>query len=468
MTLPPLPPMWKHQAHELEVNAHKPRLMLHWSPRIGKTRTAAEFMTRKPEVRRLVVTAPLAVCPDWVDMLVALGWTVIPAFTTPVAKLTMLRQFRDTGTRFAVVINDDKISRGEDELLRWQPQGAIIDESHRCKKPTGKRSKSMRRIAFTAQYLRLLTGTPGPNHYGDLWAQMNAIDREAFGYTYASYRDKYLITDPQFPQRIMGHKNTDQLQALLLKYTSIVRREDVFGPDDWQYVARNVELPARARKLYDTFAKEWMIEGPNISADNVLERILRLRQIAAGFVSDKQSGVVEVLHNVLGDRLHADLDEVVESGEKAVVFYQFRWEGAQAAMRARADLGVPVYEVHGGVEGNERQRITQEFNTTPGSRIAFVQLQAGGTGISFADAAHLMFLSSTFSFSDMEQARDRVYAPDPALGKGKRRVVTSYRASDTIHAFIGQVLDRKGNIHEALRNSDREAIAYGRFKRSKI
>ena len=142
-------------------------------------------------------------------------------------------------------------------------------------------------------------------------------------------------------------------------------------------------------------------------------------------------------------------------------------EGAQASGRARVDLKVPVYEYNGDVGPDERKRIEREFNTTPGARIAFVQIQSGGTGISFASADHLMFLSSTFSFAEMEQARDRVYAPDPELGKGKRRVIYSYRAKDTIHEFIGEVLDMKGNVHESLRNADREAIAFGSFKRRK-
>ena len=453
--------MWAHQKRELEQNAHKSRLALHWSPRTGKTRAAAEDL-KKSGIKRALVTAPLSVCPDWVAMLEALGFEVFPAYKYPVSKLVELRKFRQQGC--VIVINDDKLDRGCEELLRFDPQACYFDEAHRFKAPAGRRSKAMRRLAFAAQRVRLLTGTPAPNHYGDLWAPMAALSREDFGYTYASFRDKYLITNPTFPSQVIGHKNTDQLQTLILRYASIVRREDIFGPDDWQIVTRNVELPSRARKLYDDFAREWMLDAPNLSASNTLTRILRLREIASGFVADNQTKLVEILHSVLIDRLVADLSEVVASGEKAIVYHQFRWEGAQAAIKARTELRVPVYEYHGDTPPDERKRIERDFNETPGSRIAVVQIQSGGTGISFADAGHLMFLSSTFSFAEMEQARDRVYAPDPALGKGKRRVIYSYRATNTIHDFIGDVLDRKGNVHEALRNADKEAIAYGRFQ----
>ena len=398
-------------------------------------------------------------------MLEALGFQVFPAYKYAVAKLVELRKFRQQGC--VIVINDDKLARGCEELLRFDPQACIFDEAHRFKAPTGQRSRAMRRLAYNAQRVRLLTGTPAPNHYGDLWAPMNAISREDFGQTFGSFRDKYLITNPTFKSRVIGHKNADQLQALLLRYTSIVRREDIFGPDDWQLVTRSVELPPRARKLYDDFAREWMIDAPNLSASNTLTRILRLREIASGFVADSETRLVEILHSVLIDRLVADLGEIVASGEKAIVYHQFRWEGAQAAIRAKTDLRVPVYEYNGDTSIDERKRIEREFNETPGSRVAFVQIQSGGTGISFADAGHLMFLSSTFSFAEMEQARDRVYAPDPNLGKGKRRVIYSYRAANTIHDFIGDVLDRKGNVHEALRNADKEAIAYGSFKKRK-
>lgn len=459
-----LPALWPHQSRELDTNHHKPKLMLAWSPRTGKTRTAAEDV-KKSGARRAIVSAPLSVCKDWVDMFTALGFDVYEAYKHPIASLKVLRQLRQQGA--VVIINDDKLARGIDELLRFGPEYFVCDEAHRGKAPRGERSKAMRRLSKTAGRVRLLTGTPAPNHYGDLWAPMNGLDAEAWGQSFGSFRDKYLIVDPVFSSRVLGHKNVEQLQALILRFSSIVRREDIFGPDDWQYVVRQVDLPTRVRRLYDDFAREWMIAGPSLSADNTLTRILRLRQIASGFVTDDTTNAVEILHSVLIDRLIADLDEVVQSGEKAIVYHQFRWEGAQAATRARVDLKVPIYEYHGDTPTEDRKRIEREFNTTPGARIAFVQIQSGGTGISFADAGHLAFLSSTFSFAEMEQARDRVYAPDPELGKGKRRVIYSYRATDTIHDFIGQVLDTKGNVHEALRNADREAIAYGSFKRRK-
>lgn len=458
-------PRWPHQERALEHDHHKPKLAFHWSPRLGKTRAAAEDHV-KAGLCRALVTAPLSVCPDWVEMFVALGYNVVPAYKHATSALQGLRKHR-ADSRIVVVINDDKLDRGYDELARFGPQGLIVDEAHRFKKPTGKRSKAMRRLAFQAERVRELTGTPAPNHYGDLWAPMNALDPDAWERSYGAYREKYLIYDPQFPSRITGHKNTDQLQHLLLRYASIVRREDVFGPDDFQYVTRHVDLPPRARKLYDEFARDWMLADPALSAQNTLTRILRLREIAGGFVADGQRGVVEVLHSVLVDRLLADLYEVAEANEKAVVYYQFRWEGATGALKAKS-LGVPVYEVHGDVPVDERKRINREFNELPGPRIVFCQLQTGSLGISFASATHLMYLSSTFSFSDMEQARDRVYAPAPELGKGARRVITDYRATDTIHDFIGEVQDQKGNVHESLRNADREAIAYGSFKRRRV
>jgi SNF2-related domain/Helicase conserved C-terminal domain len=458
-----LPPLWRHQSRELELNHHKPKLALFWSPRTGKTRAAAED-AKKSGLRRIVVSAPLSVCPDWATMFEALGFaTVVRAYEHRVADLVGLRPLRQAGA--VVVINDDKLDRGIDELLRWGPEYYICDECHRGKAPRGRRSMAMRRLSKSATRVRLLSGTPAPNHYGDLWAPMNGLDGDAWENSFGAFREKYLIYDPMFKSRIYGHKNTEQLQALILRFASIVRREDIFGPDDWQYVTRHVELPSKARRLYDDFAREWMISSPDLSASNTLVRILRLRQIAGGFIEDEQSGVIEILHTALIERLMADLSEIVQSDEKAIVYYKFRWEGARAAQQAKAELRVPVYEYHGDVDTDARKRIEREFNGKPGARIAFVQLQTGGLGVSFADAGHLMFLSLDFSFADVEQARDRVYAPDPELGKGKRRVIYSYRAQDTIHDFIGEVLDRKGDVHSALRNADREAIAYGSFKR---
>jgi hypothetical protein len=84
-----------------------------------------------------------------------------------------------------------------------------------------------------------------------------------------------------------------------------------------------------------------------------------------------------------------------------------------------------------------------------------VQTQAGGVGISLAEATHALFVSRGFSFTDDEQARDRIYKP------GQNRVVTYYQVERTVDDFIAGVLDRKGDVHEAITNADHRALAFG-------
>jgi SNF2 family DNA or RNA helicase len=83
------------------------------------------------------------------------------------------------------------------------------------------------------------------------------------------------------------------------------------------------------------------------------------------------------------------------------------------------------------------------------------QTQAAGTGISFATATHAMFVSQSFSFTDEEQARDRVYAPN------KNRCITYYRCTGTVDEFIASVIKAKGNIHEAVTHADIRQMAWG-------
>ena len=449
-TAPSPPPLFEWQAKELEEHGNDYKRAIFASPRLGKSRVIVESLPLWG-ARRVLVACPLIVAPQWAKWLESAGFRVIDLYSgTRAARLSRLH-----GEGVAVA-NYDILQALGDDLVGWGPTAVVGDESHLLKGVRTRRAKVFRRLAWRATFVRLLTGTPTPNHYGDLWGQLVALDPSDWGKSFERFAQRYLIRDTMFRNRVLGHRNTDELQARVLKYASIIRREDAFGPDDWQTVVRKVNLPPRIRRDYDTLAKTWLLELPEgeVTADHVLKRLVRLQQFTSVYLP-LEHGTYKEIHNAKVEAVLADLEEIVESGEKAVIFHRFRWENATYLRECQGRFGSIVASISGDTAPQERAALIDEFNNAEGPRIMVVQIQAGGVGISLASATHALFVSRGFSFSEDEQARDRIYRP------GARRCVTYYECEKTVDKFISTVLERKGFVHEAVTNADHRALAFG-------
>jgi len=433
--------LYKWQAQELERHWTDRKRAIFASPRVGKTRCAIACMAEAAdhcEALRNVVVAPLVVCPMWVEQLSSAGFDVSLGYQHN-------GPLPDEGT---VVINWDRLARRLDDLTAWKPQYLIADESHKAKGVSSDRGRAFRRLAWKTEWVRLLTGTPAPNHYGDLWGQMVALNKDDWGRSYESFARRYLIRDSMFPSRVLGYTNVEELQAKLLRYATIVRREDVFGPDTWQEVIRPIKLSPAVKALYTRLARQWVAElgdGREIDATHVLKRLVRLQQIASGYTVDelKEAGR---LHTHKIDAVLADLDEIREAGEKAAVFYRFVWEREEYARELKV-TGHQVFIINGDN--------WQKFQAYDGPAVAVAQTQSCGIGISLNTAVHALFVSCDFSFADHIQARDRVYKP------GQSRCVTYYLAEGTVDYYIKKVLDTKGDVFNAVRNADFQSMAFG-------
>jgi hypothetical protein len=271
----------------------------------------------------------------------------------------------------------------------------------------------------------------------------------------------FLVRDTMFPSRVLGHINSDILQARMAPLVRVYRREDVFGPDCWVEDEVKVEMPPAARKLYAELAHQWIIESSelNVTANHILTRMLRLRQLAAGYVTD-DSGVSQLVHTAKLDAVMDKLRTVVNSNEKAVVFHHFTWEGEQLEARARS-LNVPVWRISGATPPGERAKIVSAMaNAEPA--IAVVQTQSGGVGISFAEVAYQITTSESYSFVKEEQAHDRTFKPNT------QRFVTHFRTANTVDESIAQLVQSKVQLHSTIKNMDKEALAFGRIKRPSI
>ncbi|MDE2097396.1 MAG: DEAD/DEAH box helicase [Patescibacteria group bacterium] len=450
---------YRWQQIEDDLHGDKPKRGIFASPRLGKTFAITRSLVRR-RPKRALITAPLKVCPLWCDVLTQAGLPVEPIYDFSAAKIA--NTFRKPWDG-VLVVNRDKLlacANVLDDLDAF-----VADESHAFSGISTDRATAYRKLARTTPWVRALTGTPVARHYGSLWSQLCAFGGgwEAFP-NYEWFAQRFLVRDAMFRSRVLAHINVDELQRLVLAVASVYRREDYFGPDSWQVISRDVEMPESAWRLYHELAKRWILtlpSGTELAAQNPAVRLVRLQEITSGFLPDSP-GIAAPLHQAKVDMLLADFEEIERSGEKLVVWHRFTHEGETAFLEfSRLYPMVPIYRINGGVEANCAQDAAQAFNDDNGSAVCIAQIQSASEGISLRGADHAAYLSRTFSFVDDEQSRDRIYAI------GKPRTITYYNVPGTVDDFVIELLAAKRDLHEAVRNVDREALVYGTLRRKR-
>lgn len=452
--------LYPWQAQELLHT--EPKRLIRADPRLGKSEVGLRWLAQVNQSVSLVV-APLVVCPQWKMLLEAQGRSeVIDLYSKSAPRITaLLGQFLGLERAFSkpvsLVVNYDKLKLIVERLLKMGIGALILDESHYIKSPSSSRGRAARRLAQSTAYVRLLTGTVAPNGPGDLWGQFVCVDRGLWGSSFTGFKKKHLIVDAFMYDRVVGVRDPKELQRMIDTCSGSYRREDVFGADQWQVIVRSFDLEPKARKLYDTTVKDWVLEqesdGVDLSVPHTLSRMLRLRQLACGYLPNGEDGDT-LIHTNKIDLVLGDLEDVVAAGEKVVVFHQFTWEGEQYFERSKL-FGCPVYRISGNTDAQHRARAISEFSRCGGGGILVAQTAAGGIGISLATATHCFFTSQGYSFDVEHQARDRVYSP------GKSRCVTYYRANRSIDNYIASILESKADFNSALSRSSIHDICYG-------
>ena len=173
----------------------------------------------------------------------------------------------------------------------------------------------------------------------------------------------------------------------------------------------------------------------------VLEALLRLRQAAChpGLLDPDRSEEKAAKLDVLLEQIA----QVVEEGNKALVFSQFT--RFLAIVRRRLDEKKIVYEYLDGRTRNRKARVDR-FQTDPDCPLFLVSLKAGGLGLNLTAADYVFLLDPWWNPATESQAIDRTHRI------GQTRPVFAYRliAEDTVEEKILLLQDKKRALADAI------------------
>jgi len=194
-------------------------------------------------------------------------------------------------------------------------------------------------------------------------------------------------------------------------------------PPKWFRDAR-LELSPEQRASYELAEQEGVMHlaelGRAVTIRHVFELIVRLKQICN---FDPLTGASSKL-----ERLLADLEEVAQSGRKALIFSQWV-ETLQRLARHLAPLR-PL-EYHGRIPAARRERTIQRFRQEdPECRVLLLTYGAGGVGLNLQLANYVFLFDRWWNPAVEDQAINRAHR----IGVSGPVIVTRFLALGTIES----------------------------------
>lgn len=433
---------------------------LFWDPGRGKTITTLQaFQILKEErlAHRMLVTASVNIAED--------VWpTEIEKFDD--LDLTYSIMTGNEGRRLSAwdmdadvyVINYENLwwlkENFAKELKAAQIDMFVVDESskfrngrvRRKRKKTKAGGRRLQKNAFSAickmlpNFKRryILTGTPIPKSYLNLWPQMYIVDQgRCLGSTITGYRNMYFN-----PAGFKGYDYVlrDGADVEIQKAIAPrIHRAERDNSTPIEFFDLTVRLPPKARFAYDELEKEFITEwkGKTLIAANAAVATAKLRQAANGAIYHDRQKNWTPLHERKIQALGELIDEL--QGQPLLIATEFEHD---LEMMARAGLKIPRYK------GSRKHKADLKKDWDEGRLPTLAgQIQSMSHGLNFQyGGRNVLYYGLTFDLDAYEQFYQRVWRD------GQEHSVIAYHlvAEDTVDDVMLDVLDGRSRTQREL------------------
>lgn len=340
-------------------------------------------------------------------------------------------------------------------LIEREWDALIIDEAHYCKERKAKRTKSVygygraQGLSDRARYVWRLTGTPIMNFSNELYTHLTSMG--AIDMAYWDFVFRYCTGfEGDYGYRITGHKNVEELKAIIDPYMLRRKKADVMK-----------ELPPIT------------YHEVTVAASKVPLAILNRDETKTVSIADMTSldaGLRQRLLSVMNrtTATNDDLLDVLEANNAAMTTLR-RWIGLAKLERALEiiyeDLStnavpkIVIFGIHtqvielaekalrafnpvilyGSTRADKRQEAIDSFQNDPSVRVFIGNIVAAGVGITLTAANEIAFLESDWTPANNSQAAMRCHR----IGQKNPVRVRIFTCADSVDELVTRVLTIK-------------------------
>lgn len=423
-----------YQEQGIQFIQQTKRCGLFWDMGLGKTLTTLEALLRTPAMLPALIISPLrCVYNVWPSEIEKFDFP----FTYSIVHSA------NKGKRMERLCERTQVKITNYETLEWivdvlKSRGSvpfntiIVDESSKVKNSKSIRMNMAQAIAEHCEYRVLLTGTPIPAGYADLWSQMWILDRgETFG-TYENFINKAFYLD-RFKRPVLRAGWDRKIEQAIAPKVLRGDAKELLDMPPLLETTIKLSLPLDQIQRYEEVEYGFLAGLDNLN-EHTEANYAPMRCFCSGFLyHTEQSGerTTEWVHESKLDTI----EEIKEGiGDKPLmVVFNFRGEREQLVSR----FSCPY--IDGTTKDREADSLVRQWNAGELPMLA-VQPVAVGYGLNLQHGGrHMVWYSPTDCGDVYAQTVARLYR------QGQSNTVHVYRliTQGTIEEMIERLLVRK-------------------------
>jgi SNF2 family DNA or RNA helicase len=337
------------------------------------------------------------------------------------------------------------LQRDIDFISNFQFDLAVADEAHNLASVKTKQHKAAMILRNISKCRMPLTGTPMANTPLDLYALFEFMGDGWSGFAswenFKNFYGVYASPDGDSYKKLVAIQNTPFMKERLARTSFIIRLEEAIPnlppmlPDTYE-----VEMSGRQAEVYEALATQLAYEIENeldssqnasITVNHVLTKLLRLAQVACGFVKYDEvvnPNTLEVLResrieffnpNPKIDGL-LDLLQGKNENQKTIIWSTFV-PCIKVISEKFTQLGLPHVTFYGDTSDDARLEAERRFNCDVDCRLLIGNPAAGGSGLNLlgypphggdnvpTNCDHHIYYACDWSFIKRSQSQARSY-----------------------------------------------------------
>lgn len=433
----------------------------------GKTKMCIDdmnYLYEKELIDAVVVIAPKGVYANWLKELevhspefTAMLWDSAKTNNKEMIGLLSEHCMNAVDSLKYLIMNVEALSRPGKAInylshfLKYNKCAFVIDEATCIKNPKAKRTKAIIQLRTLVNFRRIMTGSPITNSPLNLYSQFEFLSKRILGYSsfYGFRADVAIMKQMNLGTRTFNVVQGYDKEALYKitkrfePHAALYKKSECLDLPEKIYYKRYVSLSEEQKKDYEQLKEELMIsidEEPLLTVNNVLTKILKLHQIACGFL--KYDEGIKEYNSAKLEELQNTIDEM--SG-KIIIWSTYIHNLKQIEKMIKHEYGDDSYVMYyGDISQADRDSAIERFQNDDECRFFIGNPQTAGYGLTLTAAENEIYFSNSYDIEKRQQSEDRAHR----IGQTKSVNIVDIIARDTVDEAILKSLVTKKKLQD--------------------
>jgi len=421
-------------------------------PGTGKTLVQIELMLERNAWPVLIICPKSIMEAVWVEQLreYNLTGTMLEGGSIKVKQILKMAGLWDVIYQIGI-INYEMVPLVIKELLKINWQYIILDESTKIKSPSAKRSKAIMKLRDACKYRSIMTGTPAPNGLQDAFNQFKFIQPKIFGESFYAFRQRYFTQGGYMNYEWFAKPDAmEQFKNKIKGISSQHHKRDCIDLPPLVEEKRYVEMGADQKKYYDMMKEECLIllKELTITAPFVVTKLMKLRQIASGFIYMEDETYKVAKNNPKDKELLNILEQIGNS--KVIIFAHFN-----ETLRHIADYLDANKFKYAWFHGSDIYKHAALDSFKNEQQILLANPASAAHGLNLQHCSNIIYYELDWNLENFLQGMQRI----ERIGQKNKMTVYYLIVKNTLENYILKKLKDKADINKKLDiNELREAL----------